>query len=244
MSGVGPRITAVVFDLLYTLVHPGTYPGGCNREGWLADILGVDAAVLDARWAAFEPILESGRALRGANGLEPELTWVLEVAADLGVTPTASDMGRIKEGWDLTRRAALLDPPPPVMSTLRELQRRNIPVGVLSNTHALELRAWRESPLASLVDVVALSHEIGACKPDQAAYAWVLSQLDVTAEAAAYVGDGSNDELEGAKRAGFSLVVLVEEALARSAPEDLPRYRAQADTSVASLDDLVELLCS
>jgi putative hydrolase of the HAD superfamily len=242
MGLVGTQIEAVVFDLLYTLVHPGTYLGGRGREGWLADILSIDAAVLDARWAAFEPLLESGRAPDGAKGLGPELTWLDELAADVGIGLATEDLERIREGWDLTRRAALLDPPAEAMSTLRELRRYKIPVGVLSNTHALELRAWDESPLASFVDVVALSHEIGACKPDQAAYAWVLSRLGVPAEAAAYVGDGSNDELQGAKTAGFSLVILAEEALARSAPEDLPRLRAQADTSVTSLGDIVGLL--
>lgn len=242
MSPVGTQIEAVVFDLLYTLVHPGTYPGGCDRGGWLADIFGVDPALLHSRWAAFEPVLEAGRAPRRADGLEPELTWIDDLAADLGVALTAEDMERIKEGWDLTRRAALLDPPPATMSTLRELRRRNVLVGVLSNTHALELRAWEESPLASFVDVVALSHEIGACKPDQAAYAWVLGHLGVSADAAAYVGDGSNDELKGAKAAGFALVVLAEEASTRSAPGDLGRLRAQADTSVMSLNEIVGLL--
>jgi len=35
------RVDAVVFDLLFTLVHPGTYPNGTDRAGWLADITGA-----------------------------------------------------------------------------------------------------------------------------------------------------------------------------------------------------------
>ena len=51
------RIGAVVFDLLYTLVHPGEFPGGGDRTTWLAGLLGIDERVLETRWDAFEPLL-------------------------------------------------------------------------------------------------------------------------------------------------------------------------------------------
>ena len=119
---------------------------------------------------------------------------------------------------------------------------RGIRLGVLSNTHGLELRAWDRSPLAAHLQVVARSYEIGACKPDPATYARRLSRLEVSAAAAAYVGDGSYDELVGARAAGLGLVILAEEAAAKAAPGELPRLRAQADASVTSLTDVVGLV--
>jgi putative hydrolase of the HAD superfamily len=237
----GRRIEAVVFDLFYTLVHPGTYPGGTGRVGWLAWLLGVDPSDLKARWAAFEPVLEAGQAPKHSDGLGPELRWVRAVAADLGAVVTSTDLARIEADWDLTRREALLDPPPSAVATLVGLREHGIRLGVLSNTHGLEMRAWDRSPLAAYFDVVALSHEIGACKPDPATYAYALRRLKVSAAAAAYVGDGSSDELVGARSAGFGMVLLTEEAAARSAPNDLPRLRAQADASVMSLTEVVGL---
>lgn len=239
MGTNGRRIEAVVFDLLFTLVHPGTYPGGTGRVGWIADMLGVDPAALRASWTAFEPVLETGRANEGADGLGPELAWVREAATDIGVDVSAADLACIEADWDLTRRTALLDPPSSTITTLVALRERGVRLGVLSNTHALELRTWDESALASLVDVVGLSHKIGACKPDPAAYAHVLDRLGVEEAATAYVGDGSNDELIGARAAGFGLVIFAEEAPRRWAPEDLPRLRAQADVSVASLIEVL-----
>lgn len=237
------RIEAVVFDLLFTLVHPGVYPGGTDREGWLAEMLGIDPTTLEARWAAFEPELEAGRAPAGATtGLPPELAWVKTVAAEFGIVVSESDMAIIDAQWDLTRRAVLLDPPPSTVDTLRALRARGLRLGVLSNTHASELRAWEQSPIASLVDVVALSYEIGVCKPDPAAYRHVLDRLHVSAARAAYVGDGSSNELVGARTAGFGLVVLAEEASRRWAAADLPQLRAQADASVVLLDELVPLI--
>lgn len=238
----GGRIEAVVFDLFYTLVHPGTYPGGTGRVGWLARLLGLDPTDLRARWAVFEPMLEAGQAPTHAGGLGPELGWVRVVAGDLGAVVTRTDLARIEADWDLTRRRALLDPPPSAVATLAGLRERGTRLGVLSNTHGLEVRAWDRSPLASHIEVVALSHEIGACKPDPATYRYVLSGLKVPAAAAAYVGDGSSDELVGARSAGFGMVILAEEAAARSAPDELPRLRAQADASVQSLTEVVELV--
>jgi len=239
---MAPRAEAVVFDLLYTLVHPGTYPGGGGRIGWLAHILGVESAALQVRWVEFEPVLESGRARRSSDDLGPELDWVRTVAADLGVDVSPGDLDRIDAGWDLTRRAALLNPPSDTMSTLLVLRERQLRLGMLSNTHALELRAWSQSPLAPLFDATAFSHEIGAAKPDPATYAHVLDRLDVPAASAAYVGDGSSNELAGAKASGFGLVILAEQAPARLAPDDLPRLRAQADTAVSSLSQVIDLI--
>jgi putative hydrolase of the HAD superfamily len=239
---VGRRIEAVVFDLFYTLVHPGTYPGGTGRVGWLARLLGVDPSDLKARWADFEPVLEAGQAPRHSDALGPELGWVLAVAADLGVVVSRRDLARIEADWDLTRRRALLAPPTSAVATLGALREHGIRLGVLSNTHGLEVRAWDRSPLANHVDVVALSHEIGACKPDPATYAYALSRLEVSAAATAYVGDGSSDELVGARTAGFGMVLLAEEAPARFTPHDLARLRAQADASVVSLTEVVGLV--
>jgi putative hydrolase of the HAD superfamily len=236
------QIEAVVFDLFYTLVHPGTYPGGTGRVGWLARLLGVDPTELKARWAVFEPVLEAGQAPTHTDGLGPELDWVRVVAADLGAVVTRTDLSRIEADWDLTRRQALLDPPPSAVATLAGLRERGIRLGVLSNTHGLELRAWDRSPLAAHFEVVALSHEIGACKPDPATYGYVLSRLRVSAAAAAYVGDGSSDELVGARSAGFGMVILAEEAPAKLAPDELPRLRAQADASVRLLTEVVDLV--
>jgi hypothetical protein len=56
------RIEAVVFDLLYTLVHPEPYPEGGDRIHWLARLTGVDEAALRGEWRRFEPPLEAGQA--------------------------------------------------------------------------------------------------------------------------------------------------------------------------------------
>lgn len=235
------KVNAVVFDLLFTLVHPGTYPGGLSPMEWLASLLQVDVDAVKKRWRSFEPLLETGKAASGPAGCGPELTWVRTLAADLGVSVSDTMMAGIEADWDLTRREALLDPPAASLQTLDILRGRGIRLGLLSNTHGLELRTFGVSPLAPYFDAAALSHEIGVCKPDAAAYASVLQVLGLPAQNAAYVGDGSSNELAGARKAGFAMVILADEAARRWSPDDLPRLRAQADASVASLTELLGL---
>lgn len=143
----------------------------------------------------------------------------------------------VEREWDVTRRRAILEPPAEALETLITLRSEGVKIGVLSNTHALELRSWPESPLSSLVDGVALSHEIGAVKPRRAAYDAVLERIGVPAGGAAYVGDGSNDELVGAREAGFALIVLAAEAPMRFSPDRLPVLRVQADVVLSTLGE-------
>ncbi len=231
------QFEAVVFDLLYTLVHPGEFPGGGDRITWLAALLGIDERAVQFRWDAFEPLLESGRA-PAARALGPELTWLTQMAADLGRPMGPEILAAVERDRDVTRRRALFEPPAETLDTLSTLRSEGVKIGVLSNTHVLELRSWPESPLSDLVDGVALSHEIGAVKPFQAAYDAVLERIGVPAGAAAYVGDGNNDELVGARQAGFALIVLAAEAPMRFSPDRLPVLRAQADVVLSTLGEL------
>jgi pimeloyl-ACP methyl ester carboxylesterase len=54
----GPFVEAFVSDLLYTLVHLGTYTGGTGRIGWLAHILGAEKTDL---------LLQEGRSFMPAG---------------------------------------------------------------------------------------------------------------------------------------------------------------------------------
>lgn len=226
-----------MFDLLYTLVHPGEFPGGGDRTTWLAGLLGVDEQALESKWSAFEPLLESGQA-PATPPFGPELTWLTRATVELGNPVEPEALSLVQRDWDLTCRRALLDPPAASVDVLVALRSANVRIGVLSNTHALELRAWPDSPLAGLVDAVAFSHEIGAVKPTRAAYDAILDRLGVSANAAAYVGDGSNDELVGAREAGFAAVILAAEAPTQLSPGRLDALQAQADHTLSTLADL------
>jgi len=240
----GYAVDAVVFDLLYTLAIPGTYPGGADRIGWLSGLLGIDERELRLRWEAFEPRLETGSVPSPSRRAAPEIDWIASVAASLG-SPCSDDvLDVIDRDWDLTRREALSTPHPSAMPVLQGLRQRGIRVGVLSNTHAAEVRTWPRSPLSTAVDAVAFSHDIGCLKPDPAAYATILDRLGTHEARSVFVGDGGSDELAGARDCGFALVVLAEEAPRRLSPDRLPELRRQSHASVQDLAELLALVDS
>jgi putative hydrolase of the HAD superfamily len=235
-------LEAVVFDLFFTLVHPGAYPGGGDRIGWLASLLGVPEPALEASWAKFEPGLESGRA-HAAAPLGPELTWLTSTYLRLTGQQIEPDLlQRVETDWDLTRRQAILHPPQATIDTLCALRSESRKIGVLSNTHAMESRSWDQAPLAGLVDAAVFSHQIGIIKPDAGAYSAILDRLRVSPQQCVYVGDGAGGELAGAKQAKFALVVLAAEAPAKFAPDQLPTLEAQADIVIPTLTNLSAVL--
>ena len=140
---------------------------------------------------------------------------------------------------------ALLQPEEDVLSALRHLRREGLKLGLLSNIDEREAECWTRSPLSSLFDVVCMSCEIGYSKPSKEAYTTVLSRLGEDASSSVYVGDGSHDELRGAKEAGFGLVVFMKGFISRSPTWDaeVMRKRANlADATIMNLNELASIL--
>ncbi len=67
---------------------------------------------------------------------------------------------------------------------------------------------WQKTSLAPLVEEPVFSCEVGLAKPDPRIYELACRRLGVAAEEALFVGDGANDELAGADRAGMRAVLL------------------------------------
>ena len=79
-------------------------------------------------------------------------------------------------------------------------------------------------------------------KPHPESYATVLRALQLPAAQAAFVGDGGSDELAGARRAGFGLVVFAKGTWSGWSPEQLAARIPHADTTIHSLRELPALL--
>ncbi|MBA2644587.1 MAG: HAD family hydrolase [Solirubrobacterales bacterium] len=233
--------SAAVFDLFFTLAFPTQYPGGHDRCSWLARLTGINEQIWGQRWEDFEPTLERGAASARPLG-SPEPDWVETVSREEGVSLTPEVSREIHADWDLAQREGLASPPEPALQLLRALRVRSCRLGLLSNTHALEVRTWPTSPLAPLFDAVGFSHQIGALKPAPGSYAAVLEILGTNARDAAYIGDGSSGELAGAKAAGFGIVILVSEAAELHAPHRLGALHGEADFTARHIDEVQSLL--
>jgi putative hydrolase of the HAD superfamily len=194
-----PALRAVLFDVDFTLCKPGPLlgPDGYRRAG-------------DRRGLSLEPELYADARAAAIEDLEhhPELDHDEEIwirfTEDIihgmgGSGPEVSGLAiEIVKAWEHSTNFELYDDVPPV---LRELRRRGLKIGLVSNTSrdmarfidtfSLEVDAWISSG----------SH--GKVKPSPSIFLAVLDQLEVAPEQAAMVGDSLDDDVEGARSLGM-----------------------------------------
>lgn len=230
------RLAGVVFDLFHTLVVPEAHaPVDHDPLRSVAALAGIDEATLRSWWAAW--------------AMERETTTidlVDLVERVVGSKLTAERRSEIDAVFGIGKDDALRTPDREVVSLVSLLGRTSdVPPSVLSNCHEREVRAWSESPLASLIGLFGRSSRIGAMKPNPVAYRWLTTRLGVASSDLAYVGNGSSDELVGARAAGFGLVVhfdAVDRRFGLVDDAECRRRSSQADCVAPSLDELSQLL--
>jgi len=186
-------ITAVLFDLYETLVtERGT---NAVRASSLGPRLGLDATAFRKAWKSQRP-----RVIRGRLSFADAL---IDIGTQLG-QPVDPDIvlglceERVREKSALFGR---LDPG--AVAALRHLGNRGVKLAVVSNCCAEDVEAWPRCVAAPCVDVSVFSFEVGVAKPEPAIYLEALRRLDVESRHAVFVGDGGDDELLGAERAGL-----------------------------------------
>ena len=197
---------AVVFDLWETLVSWPVELSDELRRGWAAE-LGTTVERIDAFWYG-DP---DAYRLRETSRLAVALEALRDSVGGNGDVAALAD-ARVA----LARRA--LSPAPEVLDTLRELRDRGFLVGLISNCTEDVAIVWPESPFAPLVDYAVFSATAGCMKPDPQIYALVCEGLGVDAADCLFVGDGANDELAGAARAGMTPVLLARDGVVRWEP--------------------------
>jgi putative hydrolase of the HAD superfamily len=118
---------------------------------------------------------------------------------------------------------------PEVPSVLARLRAAGARLAVVSNWDISLHDVLERTRLRALVDVVVISAELGAAKPDPAIFRAALDRLGATATEAIHVGDSVEHDVAGARAAGLEAVLVA-------------RNGAQAPAGVrvvASLDALV-----
>jgi putative hydrolase of the HAD superfamily len=74
---------------------------------------------------------------------------------------------------------------------------------VVTNSFAEDVAGWDSSPLRSYFDITLCSCATGLAKPDPEVYLLACHELCLPPGRALFIGDGGDDELDGARRAGL-----------------------------------------
>jgi putative hydrolase of the HAD superfamily len=124
------------------------------------------------------------------------------------------------------------------VETLRRLRDDGYRVGLITVCSEDVETLWPESVFAGLFDAEIFSSRLGISKPDPRAYLACCEALGVAPEEAVFVGDGANDELEGARRVGMQAVLI------HKPGEDpfWPEVRTWDGARVTSIPEVLEVL--
>jgi len=139
-------------------------------------------------------------------------------------------------------RPCLQAPRPGSVDAIGKLRTGGVLVGVASNAGSDVVDSWPTTPLSSELDDVVFSAEVGRSKPDVDFFELVAQRLNVSLESSVFVGDGGDDELAGAERAGLGLVVQL--AQLSVDPNDASHHKVSAwdGPRITTLSELTDLL--
>ena len=184
------QLRAVVFDLWGTLVDASAAEFRDLRRR-VAARAGISEERFERLWAETYRQRETGP-------IRPALLAV-------GVSDEA--VGKIL-GWrrEVIRNA--LVPAAGALELLAEVRRRGLRTGLISMSTEEVSELWSATELAPLIEAAVFSCDVGLAKPDPRIYRLGCDRLGVAPAEAVFIGDGDNDELVGAERAGLRAVLL------------------------------------
>jgi putative hydrolase of the HAD superfamily len=165
-------------------------------------------------------------------GEQSQQSWTLDhIFERAGVIASADFLSSYFQAWD---PHTFTDPDVPAL--LRELRRRGIKVGVLSNTmwpRSAHEQIFVRDEVFELIDGAVYSSEIDWVKPHPEAFRAAMAALGETDPVACvFVGDRPYDDIHGAKSAGMRAVLI--------ANSDVPRYEdAAPDAVITRLGELI-----
>ncbi len=192
------KVKGVLFDLWNTLIY--NIPQAASL-GKLSERLEVEPNVL---WGGWRKYAEA--ALRGKIDSGEERARL--VLTDLNLPLE-------KAGWlaeyERENRTSDVHFFPGVEQMLTELHQRGYKTAVVSNTSYLARPVVERLDIKSKLDEVILSCDVGLIKPEVEIYQLAASRLGLKTEECLFVGDGGDNELNGALAAGCKVAVVQQE---------------------------------
>lgn len=225
-----PSYKVILLDLFHTLVDVGSAPEASGR--YTADILGVpreewNKACFSDSHDICRPTCQLDVIRSLAHSLDPSIPEAV-------IREAASERQRRFDH-------ALQQVEQEVLDSLAALRGMGLRLALLSNASTDEVRAWPESPLATLFEQAFFSWECGCAKPQAQFYQYALNTMGVVAGQTLFVGDGGSDEHIGAREMGIDNVLLTRHIGHYDKARLAPR-RAAVKWEVESLAQLQALL--
>ena len=171
-----------------------------------------------------------------ASEKEMWIEWMLPDFPAEKIAPLSSKLTRLWRDSDGRRVAR-----PDVKDTVIELHRRGYALGIIANTITeTEIPDWIvEDGLTGYFQEVVLSSKVGLRKPLPDIYWEASKRIGVPPERCVYVGDNPVRDVEGARKAGYGMmIVLYEPATFKKEPQS---GEYSADYTINNLSELLDI---
>lgn len=194
------KYKAVIFDLFGTLVDGFIYQ---EYQGVLEQM----ASILKIPFDAFRQLWHETAYERNIGTISTAEAHIEYICQKLGVSADDTKI-RLANKIRYDFVANTIKPRQYAIEVLSYLQSQGIKVGLISNCSPETPLIWKDTPFAPLFDVTVFSSSAGVAKPDPRIYQIAVEQLAIEPENCLYIGDGSNQELTGALKAGMHPVMI------------------------------------
>lgn len=234
-------VDTIIFDVGNTLrlVIPDAEFSAAAESELMALVGAKDAhdaffEKLNANWNAYRKA--SKASLLEASETELWSQWLLP---DYDRELICANAGRLTRLWrDHDGRR---EPTDDVVPTLRELYARGYTLAIIANTVTeSEIPDWMtRDRVAGLFKTVILSSKVRLRKPDPEIYLLACRVLKKEPAQCVYIGDNPNRDVEGALRAGYDSMILIEHPGHKSKEKPHPEYAPSA--RITAMSGLLEL---
>ncbi len=190
------RFRGVLFDLFGTVVVPFSMTRHQEALAQVAAIAGLEADRCNAAWRD-----DYENRVRGRSGAIGD--QLLAMAAAAGTSIADEPLARataVYRDYCVT----MMEPLPTAWETLAALAGKGVPLGLVSNTAPDFAAAFERSDLRRFFASCTFSCDLGYAKPEREIYLAGAATLELPLDQLLFVGDGSDDELAGAARAGLT----------------------------------------
>jgi HAD superfamily hydrolase (TIGR01509 family) len=192
-------IAAILFDLFETLVtEHGMAAPRASAQG---EALGLEPAAFRPAWKRKRPFVLRGR-LSFADAL-------VQIGTELGFVPDEDAVRAVRDERIRARTQVLDRVRPELVALIRTLRHQGIRLATVSNCFAEDIQAWNGCAFAPHFDCTVFSCHVGMAKPQPEIYLEATRRLGVLPAESLFIGDGGDDELAGAERAGLRAVQAV-----------------------------------
>jgi putative hydrolase of the HAD superfamily len=162
--------------------------------------------------------------------------WMLPEFPEEKIAPLAGKLTRQWRDSDGRRVAR-----PDVSPTVIELYNRGYSLGIIANTITeSEIPDWlEEDQLTEYFKTVVLSSKVGVRKPGAEIYLEAARRIGIEPSRCIYVGDNPARDIDGARLAGFGMVIIIREPASMKKVPDYDKY--QPDRFIDQLSELLDI---